>query len=471
MAYMLIVDDNINIANVYKEVFEQEGFQVECADDEKHSLELVGACKPDVVLLDVDLKGDGGDRSGCVILNRLREKWTQEELPIIVISGVGDTSLLIEMIKNGANDFEVKPVEDFKSLVEKVKRYLHKKNGPPDQDLPVWEERIVGKSKVIMNLAKNILWAAQSECDTMILGETGTGKDLVARSFHALSKRQAKPFYEIDLTKISPNLFESEVFGYVTGAFSGAQRNKKGLIEETQGGVAFLNEIGELPLEQQAKLLTLLENKIITRVGSTEKIKMDIVILAATNRNLKKMVDKGFFRKDLYYRLYNHVLIIPPLRDHLEDIPLLVDHFIKELNPRYQKRIQATSVEVMEWMQKQKWEGNVRHLKKCTEVGIKNSLDNIISLQDIQSFVTQMEAETENSDEKIGQPPGTADYLELEYQDLKKQLKVEIDEKEKRYLLHHLEKNKKNKTKTARSIGINNYQQLTQAMKRLNIED
>jgi len=330
MGRLLVVDDNQDIVQTYQEIFEQEEFEVKSSDDPVQAIELVTSFNPDLLILDIDLKGDGINRSGVDILHKVRQSKSKDELPIIVISGVGDTSLLIELLQQGASDYEVKPVDDYKSLLDKIKRLTNKPSSQPRSDQAPAQDLIAGKSKFMMNLTKSIYSLAQSECDTLILGETGTGKDLVARVYHRLSPRQKKAFYLIDCTKISSSLFEAELFGYVPGAFSDAKQLKKGLIEEANGGIAFLNEIGDMPLEQQAKLLTLLETKSITRVGSTAPIKLDIVILAATNQDLKTMVEQGHFRKDLYYRLFNHVIINPPLRDHLEDLPLLVDQFIHE---------------------------------------------------------------------------------------------------------------------------------------------
>lgn len=466
MRRLLVIDDSPAIVQTYREIFEQEKFEVTSSDDPELSLALVTSFEPDIILLDIDLKGDGINRDGVAILTKIRQNKSKEALPIIVISGVGDTNLLIELMQQGANDFEVKPVDDYRSLLEKINRLIKLKPERKRTAKPVAADLIVGKSRLMMNLTKTIYSLAQSECDTLILGETGTGKDLVARVYHRLSPRQHKPFYLIDCTKISSSIFEAELFGYVPGAFSDAKQLKKGLIEQADGGIAFLNEIGDMPLEQQAKLLTLLETKSITRVGSTQPIKLDIVIVAATNQELKNMVEEGRFRKDLYYRLFNHVIINPPLRDHLEDLPLMVDHFIKEFNHRYQRQVQSCTPELLQQWMNLKWDGNVRELRKAVETGVMNAIDHQIQVSDVQLLLDQQQGKTSAS---APLPDSTLDWNQ-DYNALKQTLKKVSDQQEREYILYHLNKQQYHKGKTAAAIGINNYQQLNQIMKRLNID-
>ncbi|MBN1596638.1 sigma-54-dependent Fis family transcriptional regulator, partial [candidate division FCPU426 bacterium] len=405
------------------------------------------------------------DRSGAQVLAQLRSRWPQSALPVIVVSGVGDTQLLIELMQQGADDYEVKPVDDLQGFLNKIRRYLQRAAAPAPALEPPVQDLILGRSRIMMNLVKSILQAAQAEGDTLILGETGTGKDLVAKTLHRLSPRARAPFYMIDCTKINDSLFEAELFGYMAGAFSGARQNKKGLIEEADKGIAFLNEIGELPPTQQAKLLTLLENKTITRVGGTTPISLDIVILAATNRDLKNMVEKGRFRKDLYYRLHNHVIVNPPLRDHPEDIPLLADHFRLLFNNRYHKSVETIAADVLACFSRHPWEGNVRELKKVMEQGVKNCLGPLLTMQDLPP----REAPAGKTAPAVSMQPGTGGDWEMDYVAFKQKLKTDSAAREKAYLEYHLHKHRHQKIETANAIGIKNYQQLHQIMKRLGL--
>jgi DNA-binding NtrC family response regulator len=315
----------------------------------------------------------------------------------------------------------------------------------------------------MMNLAKNVFRAAQADSDVLFLGETGTGKTLVADVFHQVSQRAEKPFIRIDCNNIATNLFETEIFGYVKGAFTGAGPDKPGRIVEADGGILFLDEIGDLPPEQQGKLLTFLENKTFSPVGSIDTYKLDVLILMATNKPLYEKVKAGEFRKDLYYRLHNTVIQNPPLKDHPEDIPDLVGQFIKVFNLQYGKAVTAVSAEVMARLQSLPWDGNVRQLISCIEEGVKNCLDHLIILQDIMPFLRREGFSRPQSKQPEVQPQD----WDVDYKTFKEKI---LHQLERDYLKRKLDQHLWSVTRTAKAIGLPQHQYLNQLMRRFDLK-
>ncbi len=463
MSRLLWVDDESSLADTMAEMFKLKGFTVEKSGTFEQTMAALEACKPDLVCLDLDLAGNGHDLTGLEILKQIRARWTSMELPVIVVSGAGNTSLLRELMEHGADDYETKPV-DFRDMLEKVRRFIQRSRPSPAPASPSWQEDIIGKSKLMMNLTLNVWRASRMESNVLILGETGTGKDLVAHVYHKSSPRCGRRFYEIDCTNIQTNLFESELFGYVPGAFTEAKKIKKGKVEEADGGILFFNEIGELPWEQQGKFLTLLESKTFTRVGSNDPITVDVVILAATNRDLYSMVEAGRFRKDLFYRLFNQVIVNPPLRDHLEDVPLLVDYFIRKYSAKMQKPVAAFEEGLLEEFKQFSWPGNVRQLQNCVRVGVQNCVDAVIRKNDVADWMAHFDASSQT-----GSPLSlTTVNPDVNYAEQKRQLEKQINQKWKEYLLHHLQKQNWNVSRTAEKIGVSR-EYLNQMIKRLEI--
>lgn len=448
MRTVLIVDDDPQIVDTVSEVCRLQGYAVHGASAPAEALERLSQTRIDLLLLDIDLRGDGRDRSGRDLLAQVRKRWTARDLPVIVISGVGDTRLLREVVAAGADDYEVKPIE-FPVLLEKIARYLAPERHPAAPDAAAWQEEMVGRSKVIMNVSMAIWQAARQENDVLFLGETGTGKDLAARLYHRYSRRSAERLYEIDCTTITPTLFEAEIFGYVPGAFSEAKRVKKGRIEEADRGIAFFNEIGDLPGEQQSKLLTLLEQKTSLRLGSNEPIQLDVVLLAATNRDLYAMVGKGAFRKDLYYRLSNNVIVIPPLRDHLEDLPLLAEHFIHRYNEAFGTSVQGLAPDLLKRLEQRSWEGNVRQLKNCIGFGAQRCIHGLITWRDVEAFfANQAEAAAP------AVPTGPEIPFDQGYDSFKAAYQERTRALVADYFRHHLARHGGNVARTAKALGM-----------------
>ncbi|MCK5241366.1 sigma-54-dependent Fis family transcriptional regulator [bacterium] len=433
---ILVVDDQRTVVDSYRAVFEYEGYQVQIADSEEQVREKVKKQKPDIVFLDIDLKGDQKDKSGIDILSYLRQQWSKEELPIIIASGTGDPSMLVDlMATKGANDYIMQPIDDYKGLLNMVKRYIERRKISREELIPEKHINIIGKSPLTMYLTKSIFQAAQWECDTLILGETGTGKNLVAETFHKLSKRRDKPFYVIHCPSIPKELASTELFGYEGKSFTNASpHGKKGKIEAANGGVVFFNEIGDLSLEHQAVLLDFIETKNIDPVGGTKK-KLDVIVLAATNKDLKAMVSRGTFRKDFYYR-YSNIITSPPLRDHLEDIPELVNHFIKITNKKLGKNIAGAAPDVIERFQHDYWDGNVRHLSNVIENGIKKCQGDTIEWNDVKKDFEEKGGRYDNaSASKVSKYE-----QDIKYPEFKQLLDRTKEDMEREYYLYHLKK-------------------------------
>jgi DNA-binding NtrC family response regulator len=453
MKRILILDDEIDVVDTIAGILKDEGYQVDSTTNCEEVLKKLEQFRPNLVTLDLNF-GTGKEQAGIDILREIRSRYPQKDLPILVISGTGDAVKLAELLKLGMDGYIYKPIGDPSELVEKIERFM---SHPPEAEMEAdnhWVKQLVGKS-MVMDILLQLSRVARAELDTLILGETGTGKELLAEMYHQLSPRRKQRFYKIDSAEFTPNLFESQLFGHVSGAFSGANRDAKGKFEAANGGIAFFDEIGELNLDQQAKLLNLLQNKTVTRIGSTEPIRVDVVILAATNKNLYEMVREGKFRPDLFYRLHSNTLTIPPLRTRLEDLPLLVEHFLrkyKKVNPN----VIGVDPEVLEKFQTFKWNGNVRSLEKCIEAGMANSSGQRITWKDVCKFC-------ENEIQENG--PGTGDYkvgFDLDYKNFKDLLKrIEHD-----YFQYHLEKNQHSVPKTAEALGFKSRQQLNEIIRR-----
>jgi DNA-binding NtrC family response regulator len=463
MINILVVDDQEAVIDSYRKVFEHAGCFITATDSPEEVMKIVAEKKPDIVLLDIDLKGDGKDRSGETVLIRLREKWDQKELPVIIISGTGDASTLIDLIQEkGANDYIDQPINDYQELLDMVKTMTRKKTAITSDETPEkWEAAIKGKSRLIMNLTRSVLRAAQNDCDTLILGETGTGKNLVAKIYHKLSQRHNKAFHVIHCPSISKELVASELFGYEGKTFTGSDPNgKPGKIDAANGGVVFLNEIGDLSLVHQAVILDFLDTKEITPVGSIQKKKLDVVVLAATNRDLKALVENGVFRKDLYYRLFSNTIMNPPLRDYLEDIPTLSRHFIKKANQELNKQVLGVDEQVTKRFQSIFWDGNVRQFEKCIHNGVFNCKGDTITWNDVKTFL----------EKEISSGPQVDQFdIDMKYEDFKAWLVNAQQDKEREYYSYHYKKHSKNLTQAAKAIGMAR-QFMDERLKKLGVE-
>jgi len=363
---LLIVDDERAVREACREVARTLGFNALVAESAEHAYRLLESHAIDVVLLDLKLPGVGGMEA----LNKIKQY--RRDAEVIVVTGCGTVQSAVQAMKNGAYDYVTKPfsMDELKVLLERVDAHLKLKS-----ENRMLRERIrskhgfggiVGAAPEMEKLYRMIAKAAQSNHSVLILGESGTGKELVARSIHFSGPLRDKPFIPVDCGSLVPTLIESELFGYVKGAFTGAVQAKDGLLTMAEGGTVFFDEIGEMPVDLQAKLLRAIQEKEIRPVGSNRRIAINVRILAATNHDLKQGVSQGTFRRDLYFRLNVLSLKIPPLRERRQDIPLLSGYFLDRMS-RDCGRERLLNDAAMKLLLAYDWPGNVRELENCLE--------------------------------------------------------------------------------------------------------
>ncbi|MDX1763801.1 MAG: sigma-54 dependent transcriptional regulator [bacterium] len=378
-ARILIVDDEKLIRWSLRENLEKLDYEVLTAATGEDALEIINQQLPDLILQDIKLPG----MSGMEILERVK-KIRQESL-VIMMTAYGDVNTTVKAMKLGAYDFVEKPfdLEKLKLTVAKALDTVHLKekvSAYKDRDRAIYEKNnIIGATPVMKNVLNLVEKISRSDATTVLLqGESGTGKDVISRAIHYSSRKAMNPYMEINCTSLPETLIESELFGHEKGAYTDAKTMKKGLFELADGGTVLLDEIGDMPLTTQAKLLRVIENKSFKRLGGVKEITVDLRIIAATNKDLKTAAEDTKFREDLYYRLKVFPIFLPPLRERKEDIPLLAKHFIQSFNREFKKDVQGISTEAEEMMLGYHWPGNVRELKNVLERAIILESDEII---------------------------------------------------------------------------------------------
>lgn len=364
-ATILIVDDEDNARDYLGDYLTSEGYEVIASstlEEARHQIQQENA---DIVLLDVQLP----DGYGPDLL--LETSMMIIPPPIILITAHGDIEMAVDAMKNGAHDFLQKPIQ-FDNLEKSIRRA--KENISMRRELHHFRDQqrgeldfIVGKSKAMKETVKQAQRAAQADVSVLITGETGSGKEVLAKAIHLLGPRANKPFIGINCAAIQPTMLESELFGHEAGAFTGAQKRKNGLMEIADAGILFLDEISSMPIDMQAKLLRAIEEQAFRRVGGTSLIKVDVQILAASNKELKTMIEENKFREDLYYRLKVVDLHVPGLRDRKDDIPELVGLFLRKNNLRRGTNIIDVSPRAMDCLTAYDWPGNIRELRNIIE--------------------------------------------------------------------------------------------------------
>ena len=365
MRTLLVIDDEPNIVFSFKSTLASPQLSVISAATAREGIELIKSTRPDVVMLDVRLP----DLSGLKAYERIRA--IDERLPVIVMTAFAKTETAIEAMRLGAFEYLVKPV-DLRRLREVVTKALEVsrfnrvpavlKSGETD-DLTA--DHSVGNSSAMQDVYKAIGRIAPQESTVLILGESGTGKELVARAIYHYSQRNQKPFLAINCAALPESLLESELFGHERGAFTGADQRRIGKFEQVNGGTIFLDEIGDMRPATQAKALRLLQEQQFERIGGNVTVKTDVRIIAATNRDLNQLVADGQFRQDLLYRLNGFTIQLPPLRERLDDIPILIEHFLKVYNRDLNKNVIGVSQEVTRILQSHDWPGNVREFQSA----------------------------------------------------------------------------------------------------------
>jgi DNA-binding NtrC family response regulator len=375
---ILVIDDDPKVAWILSEGL-SPNFEFISATDGIEGIQMVSTEKPDLVLLDIKMPG----MSGLEVLERLNKLEGRPE--VVMISGHGGTDYVVQSIKLGAAEFINKPFDvreveihlgkvlDSARLREEVTELKKELEARSDYT------SFVGDSEPMVRVKGIIEQVADSELTVLIRGESGTGKEIAARSLHQLSARRDQPFVKVNCAAIPRDLLEAELFGYEKGAFTGAHKTKQGRFESANRGTIFLDEIGDMPLELQSKLLQVLEQQEFVRVGGIHNIKVDVRIICATNRNLEQAISRREFRDDLFYRLNEITLILPPLRDRKEDIPLLVDHFLGKYNNLYAKSYPSLSAETVSKLIGFHWPGNVRQLENMVKQVVVRSDEQLIS--------------------------------------------------------------------------------------------
>jgi len=367
---ILIVDDDLGMRETLEAVLKEDGYQVDTAGDGAQAIQAVQAKAYDVILLDVRMP----DASGLDVLTRVKK--IAPETAVIMMTAYGTVKTAVEAVKSGAYDFLTKPFEldEMRLQIKKVLE-LQQLTQENVELRSLLQERVVFRDMIGISQAMQEVFAVirkvvNYDVTIMIGGESGTGKEMVAQAIHYNSSRRDKPFIKLNCAALPDTLLESELFGYDKGAFTGAVTGKPGRFELAEGGTLFLDEIGDTSPNMQAKMLRVLQEKEFERVGGRRTIKVDVRILAATNRDLKQEVEAKRFREDLYYRLNVVPINLPPLRERREDIPALVDHFLHELNPVFHKDFTTVSPEAMACLLRYQWPGNVRELKNVLEKAI-----------------------------------------------------------------------------------------------------
>ena len=364
MAHILVIDDEKSIRNTLKEILEYEKFTVDLAENGPEGLEMYSKGGYDIVLCDIKMP----EMDGLEVLEKIFEE--EGEAQVIMISGHGNIDNAVEAIKKGAYDFIEKPL-DLNRLLITIRNALDKST--LITETKVLKKRVskgsemVGESAAIQGVRQIIEKVAPTDARVLITGANGTGKELVARSLHDQSTRAPGPFIEVNCAAIPSELIESELFGHEKGAFTSAIKQRKGKFEQADGGTIFLDEIGDMSLSAQAKVLRALQENKITRVGSDKDIMVNVRVIAATNKNLKEEIDKNHFREDLYHRLSVILIHVPALNERLEDIPLLAEHFNRIVCEEYGTSPREIKKDAIQELQKINWTGNIREFRNVLE--------------------------------------------------------------------------------------------------------
>ncbi len=434
---VLVVDDEPQVCEVIKDFLKNEGYEVFTAYTAEKGLDIIAKHVVELVITDFRLPG----MDGIELIKKIKE--FDPSIDVIMLTGYPSIDTAVEAVKLGAYDYLTKPI-DFRKLKVILKKLfehrllkkhvtlLEKKVGRE-----YTFEGMVGQSLAMLEIFNTIKHIAKYPATVLITGETGTGKEMIARAIHNLSPRVSKPFVTINCAGLVETLLESELFGHVKGAFTGATRDKPGLFEIASGGTIFLDEVGELPLSVQAKLLRALEQHEIQRIGDVKIKKIDVRVIAATNRDLKTMVKEGKYRKDLFYRLNTIHIHLPPLRERKEDIPVLAEYFVTELNKQIGKDIKGIKPEVIERLKEIPWEGNVRELRNVIERAYIMTQTEYITLKDLPP---------EYIEENVSSP-----VLFLSAQE---EPQTTLAEMEKRYIMKVLQRTSGNRSQAARILGL-----------------
>lgn len=391
---ILIVDDEENVCQLLKKVLGKKGYIAYTASSAYAAMEIINAYRINIVITDIKMP----DMSGVELLKEI--KALDSSIAVILITAFATLETAVEALKMGARDYISKPF-DLEEIYSSISRIVGDGNNELEADLLGVSEKsannyLTARSRIMQDLLKLLNQVADSNATVILYGETGTGKEIVSKTIHDLSGRRDKPFIKLNCAAIPDTLLESELFGYEKGAFTGAVTRKPGRFELANEGTIFLDEIGDMPLGVQAKLLRALQEREFERLGGTKTIKVDVRIIAATNKNLESLVKQGIFREDLYYRLNVVPIQIPPLRERKDDIPVLVEQFLYKSSGISGKAPKRILEDALEALVNYSWPGNIRELENIVERCVVVTSGNLIALEDLPEYILRNGTKVEN---------------------------------------------------------------------------
>ena len=459
MALIYVVDDDSVIRSNLHDYLELEGHEVETFSSGEDTLLRLDKDTPDVMLIDLKLPGI----DGLELLEKVKE--TSQLIEVIIITGHGDISTAVQAMKLGARDYIKKPfdMDELSIIIHKTESarkidehlaYLHK-----EEQVRMGFGEIIGTSDAIKEVFRFVSQVAESPKTTVLIrGETGTGKELVARAIHNNSERKDKPFIEVNCSAFQETLLEAELFGHEAGAYTDAKQRKKGLVEISHEGSFFLDEIGDMSLGLQSKVLKVIEEQVFRRVGGTKLISVDTRIISATSRNLEQLTSEDKFREDLYYRLNVAMIELPPLRERGEDITLLAEHFVSVYNTEFKRNVRGILPEVKQQLIDYRWPGNVRELKNVIERAVLFEEGEYISFDSIR--ITDSKQAAQTSDFRLEKESLIENFAEAG---------ISLDEVECSLIEKALKSANGNQTKAAKLLGISR-EKIKYRMKKFDIQ-
>ncbi|MEL6649495.1 MAG: sigma-54 dependent transcriptional regulator [Bacteroidota bacterium] len=432
---ILIIEDDTAVCASLQLLLKRKGYQVELAFDPTEALLCLDRFRPDLILLDMNFSVETTGDQGLDTLHRIQLK--DASIPVILMTGWGSLELAVSGMKAGAKDFLTKPWNNA-ALLQAVATQLQLERSPkeaPSTNKAFTGSAIIGQNPALLEVLQLAERVSPTDASVLILGESGTGKELLAEAIHEASERAREAFVKVNLGGISSSLFESEMFGHKKGAFTGAVADRKGRFEVADRGTIFLDEIGELALASQVKLLRVLQEKTFEVLGSSKAQKVDVRVISATNKDLKQMVQQGEFREDLFYRLNLITLRLPSLRERASDIPLLVAHFVDNLKQLYRRPALEVSAEAMHWLQSQAFPGNIRQLRNLVERTVLVSLEEVL---EVHHFARHYE--------KDNTQPDTINLPEVG--------EITLEEMERRMILQAMAHHNNRVSLAAQSLGL-----------------
>lgn len=443
---ILVADDDAVIRKGLQRILSAEGYEVETVSNGRAALTRLEQERFRLLVTDLKMPG----MSGLEVLEEIRT--CQPELPVVLITGYAAIDNAVEAMKNGATDYLAKPFSN-EEIISKVKNAI-KSRAVLIDDIVLRREmsetqgfdRLIGNSREMKQLYQRIMQVAPTDSTILINGESGTGKELVARAIHAHSPRRSQPFVAIDCTSLAESLLESELFGHVKGSFTGATQTKRGLFEVAEGGTLFLDEVGNISLTTQAKLLRVLQERVVTPIGSTKPLPINIRLVAATNVKLQEMIKEGTFREDLFFRLNIIPIDLPPLRERKGDLMLLAGQFLKRFAEENGKEIRGFSPDVIDQLEHYNFPGNVRELENLIERAVVLSHTDLLQRQDLE-----MPGDSRTSSSVDSSVPLDANELKERKRLLREEAVVPL---ERAFLLSALDRNDWNITRAAEEVGM-----------------